>query len=403
MSLNPIYLWNPQNFPDPQAMLPDGFDAAHRIVSKWIDQPLPQGADTSAFDKLAKYIAEAAASDKASAEFKEYYADIETQVGEQLKSHAILELYEHYLELMPILTRHSEGLGLVLYDANGYLLLPDGREYPDQETQDEITAYWRQQEAEEQKWRQENRGLPRNIKDFYKYFRPKVDELMARHGFEYAPQLFNPEAYGRKKMEPDLIIYAKPMTNGQQTIYINYRDIYNDGEYSSLGLGWYLSDETVERIYLHELGNITSIYGKTNKKQLIRGGVANIEYYLSETWYRGGPTGKYKTETEIEALLAYWDQKLQEVAWIDTYDDIDRFYELNTVTHAEKDAGKGLFTFNSFMLRLVILYLAGKTDLRERVESWLAVDDAYIVNREYVRERYTRTLNHLENRPREEG
>ena len=29
MSLNPVYLWNPQNFPDPQAMLPDGFDAAH--------------------------------------------------------------------------------------------------------------------------------------------------------------------------------------------------------------------------------------------------------------------------------------------------------------------------------------------------------------------------------------
>ena len=29
MSLNPVYLWNLQNFPDPQAMLPDGFDAAH--------------------------------------------------------------------------------------------------------------------------------------------------------------------------------------------------------------------------------------------------------------------------------------------------------------------------------------------------------------------------------------
>ena len=128
-----------------------------------------------------------------------------------------------------------------------------------------------------------------------------------------------------------------------------------------------------------------------------------MEYYLSKIWYRGGPTGKYKTETEIEALLAYWDQKLHEVAWIDTYDDIDRWYELNTVTHAEKKAGKGLFTFNSFMLRLVILYLAGKTDLRERVESWLAVDDAYIVNREYVRERYTKALNHLENRPKEES
>ncbi|WP_246828598.1 hypothetical protein, partial [Neisseria sp. HMSC31F04] len=172
MSLNPVYLWNPQNFPDPQAMLPDGFDAAHRIVSEWTDQPLPQGADTSAFDKLAGYIAEAARSGKASADFKAAYADIGTQVAEQLKSRAILELYEHYLELMPILTCRSESLGLVLYDANGYLLLPDGREYPDQETQDEITAYWRQREAEEQKWRQENRGLPKNIKDFYKYFRP---------------------------------------------------------------------------------------------------------------------------------------------------------------------------------------------------------------------------------------
>ena len=53
---------------------------------------------------------------------------IGTQVAEQLKSRAILELYEHYLELMPILTCRSESLGLVLYDANGYLLLPDGRE-----------------------------------------------------------------------------------------------------------------------------------------------------------------------------------------------------------------------------------------------------------------------------------
>ena len=72
MSLNPVYLWNPQNFPDPQAMLPDGFDAAHRIVSGWADQPLPQGADTGAFDKLAQYIAEAARADETSAAFKGY-------------------------------------------------------------------------------------------------------------------------------------------------------------------------------------------------------------------------------------------------------------------------------------------------------------------------------------------
>ena len=72
MSLNPVYLWNPQNFPDPQAMLPDSFDAAHRIVSEWSDQPLPQGADTSAFDKLAEYIAEAARADGTSEAFKGY-------------------------------------------------------------------------------------------------------------------------------------------------------------------------------------------------------------------------------------------------------------------------------------------------------------------------------------------
>ena len=75
MSLNPIYLWNPQNFPDQQVMLPDGFDATHRIVSEWADQPLPQGADTSAFDKLAGYIAETARSGKTSADFKAAYSN----------------------------------------------------------------------------------------------------------------------------------------------------------------------------------------------------------------------------------------------------------------------------------------------------------------------------------------
>ena len=272
MSLNPVYLWNPQNFPDPQAMLPDGFDAAHRIVSEWADQPLPQGADTSAFDKLAGYIAEAARSGKASAGFKAAYADIGTQIAEQLKSRAILELYEHYLELMPILTCRSESLGLVLYDANGYLLLPDGREYPDQETQDEITAYWRQREAEEHKWRQENRGLPKNIKDFYKYFRPKVDELMARHGFEYTPQLFKTGVMKDVWLDVNLLIYAKPTATGQQTIYISYSNYYGDGKYSGLNLEWFLSDETMERIYLHELDNLNPYQKKYIGKQLIGGG-----------------------------------------------------------------------------------------------------------------------------------
>ena len=378
-------------------MLPDGFDAAHRIVSEWAGQPLPQGADTSAFDKLAGYIAEAARSGKASADFKAAYADIETQIAEQLKSRAVLELYEHYLELMPILTCRSESLGLVLYDANGYLLLPDGREYPDQETQDEITAYWRQREAEEQKWRQENRGLPKNIKDFYKYFRPKVDELMARHGFEYAPQLFNPAAYGRKKMEPDLIIYAKPMTNGQQTIYINYRDIYKDGEYSSLGLGWYLSDETVERIYLHELDNITPIYGQTEKKQLIRGGVVDMEYYLSKTWYHTGPSVSYKTETEIEALLAYWDQKLREVAWIDTYDDVEAYIDRHMIYQdSPEEASKHGFNTGILPRRLVIAYLRGQPDLAALADEWLYKKNYASINKQITIDNLAKTVPYLE-------
>ena len=387
MSLNPVYLWNPQNFPDPQAMLPDGFDAAHRIVSEWADQPLPQGADTSAFDKLAEYIAETARSGKAPADFKAAYTDIETQVAEQLKSRAILELYEHYLELMPILTCRSESLGLVLYDANGYLLLPDGREYPDQETQDEITAYWRQREAEEQKWRQENRGLPKNIKDFYKYFRPKVDELMARHGFEYAPHLFNTVAHKRKKLEPDVIIYAKPITNGQQTIYINYRDVYKDGEYSNLCLEWYLSDKEMERIYLHELDNIRPRYGEIEKKQLIAGGGGNIEYYLTQMWYHTGPSVSYKTETEIEALLAYWDQKLREVSWIDTYDDVEAYIAAN------------LEEIGRLHLRIVISYLRGVKDLIAEKEEWLRTYQ--MVGRE--EELLEKSVSYLINKQKEES
>ena len=387
MSLNPVYLWNPQNFPDPQAMLPDGFDAAHRIVSEWAGQPLPQGADTSAFDKLAGYIAEAARSGKAPADFKAAYTDIETQVAEQLKSRAILELYEHYLELMPILTCCSESLGLVLYDANGYLLLPDGREYPDQETQDEITAYWRQREAEEQKWRQENRGLPKNIKDFYKYFRPKVDELMARHGFEYAPHLFNTVEHKRKKLEPDVIIYAKPITNGQQTIYINYRDVYKDGEYSNLCLEWYLSDKEMERIYLHELDNIRPRYGEIEKKQLIAGGGGNIEYYLTQMWYHTGPSVSYKTETEIEALLAYWDQKLREVSWIDTYDDVEAYIAAN------------LEEIGRLHLRIVISYLRGVKDLIAEKEEWLRTYQ--MVGRE--EELLEKSVSYLINKQKEES
>ena len=395
MSLNPVYLWNPQNFPDPQAMLPNGFDAAHRIVSEWADQPLPQGADTSAFDKLAGYIAEAARSGKASADFKAAYADIGTQIAEQLKSRAILELYEHYLELMPILTCRSESLGLVLYDANGYLLLPDGREYPDQETQDEITAYWRQREAEEHKWRQENRGLPKNIKDFYKYFRPKVDELMARHGFEYAPQLFKTGVMKDVWLDVNLLIYAKPTATGQQTIYISYSNYYGDGKYSGLNLEWFLSDETVERIYLHELDNLNPYQKKYIVKQLIGGGV-DMEYYLSKTWYHPGPS-LYQTEPEIEALLAYWDQKLREVAWIDTYDDVETYIDRHMIYQdSPEEASKHGFNTGILPRRLVIAYLRGQRDLAALADEWLYKKNYASINKQITIDNLAKTVPYLE-------
>ena len=210
---------------------------------------------------------------------------------------------------------------------------------------------------------------------------------MARHGFEYAPHLFNPAAYGRKKMEPDLIIYAKPMTNGQQTIYIDYEDIYKDGEYSGLGLGWYLSDETVERIYLHELDNIHPRYGQTEKKQLIRGGVVDMEYYLTQMWYHTGPSVSYKTETEIEALLAYWDQKLREVSWIDTYDDVEAYIAAN------------LEEIGRLHLRIVISYLRGVKDLIAEKEEWLRTYQ--MVGRE--EELLEKSVSYLINKQKEES
>ena len=112
-----------------------------------------------------------------------------------------------------------------------------------------------------------------------------------------------------------------------------------------------------------------------------------MEYYLSKTWYHTGPSVSYKTETEIEALLSYWDQKLREVAWIDTYDDIDRFYELNTLTAEQyreinKDHSLLKFTYDNFTLRTIILYLSGRADAKQLVESWLAADDKWFFSPE---------------------
>ncbi|UOP01503.1 hypothetical protein [Kingella potus] len=125
MSMNPVYLWYPAHFPDPAAMLPESLSAAQRIADEWAEKPLPAGADPSPFAELAAIIAKAARSKEASAGFRQSYAGIETDLPAYLRGHALAELSEHYDEIMPLLDDYAPNLGLVLYDSNGSLLLPD--------------------------------------------------------------------------------------------------------------------------------------------------------------------------------------------------------------------------------------------------------------------------------------
>ncbi|UOP01514.1 hypothetical protein [Kingella potus] len=405
MSMNSVYLWYPAHFPDPAAMLPESLSAAQQIADEWAEKPLPAGADPSPFAELAAIIAKAARSKEASAGFRQSYAGIETDLPAYLRGHALAELSEHYDEIMPLLDDYAPDLGLVLYDSNGTACscptvpqLSRGRLFC------RHPARAGRKSGSRKKMACRQPGLPENIKDFYKYFRPKTDELMGRYGFEYAPQFFNVESHKRKKLEPDVIIYAKPTEHGWQLIYISIHDIYKDGVYD-IRVSWNLSDETVEQIYWYELENISPYAKKNNKKQLAEGGV-NIGYYLSSSW-DGGYIGssKFKTESQIEAFLAYIETRLAEVASISAYGDLEAYFNSRLGKASEyKDISeklnKNIKTYNDFPIVLVDLYLEGRRNLREVVESWLAADDAYFGNKEFARERLMKTLTYLENRPR---
>ena len=406
MSMNPVYLWNPQNFPHPQTMLPESLVAAQQLAETWAEQAMPAGADLSAFTELAKRIAQAAQSDTASEEFKQYYADIETWLPEYLQTHAFAELSEHYLDILPLLDAHSQSLGLVLYDSNGKLILPDGRTFPQLSAADEedLEAFWRRREAEERQWRQENRALPTNIKDFYAYFRPKVDALMAQYGFEYAPQFYRPEGNPRKKskkLEPDVMVYAKPTEHGWQTVYLSYRDLRKDGKYDELHADWSLSDEVIEKIYWYELDNIPPYDKKNQVKQFARGGALNIEYYLKGLWSQGS-TKKYQTEADIEEFLGYLQQNLQEVAALYSYADVDHYFEKH-MPHSEDDRfintltrGVGTWGLN---IRLVAAYLNGHPDLAALADEWLNRKNYYFEDKAYVEELLQKAIHHLASRP----
>ena len=92
------------------------------------------------------------------------------------------------------------------------------------------------------------------------------------------------------------------------------------------------------------------------------------------------------------------------MAWIDTYDDIDRFYELNTLTAEQyrkinKDHSLLKFTYDNFTLRTIILYLSGRADAKQLVESWLAADDKWFYtpeSRERNLKRISKALEYME-------
>ena len=61
---------------------------------------------------------------------------------------------------------------------------------------------------------------------------------------------------------------------------------------------------------------------------------------------------------------------------------MNKFYKIHTVTADEHDIGKGLFTYSDFSIRLIAIYLSGKQNLRQIVETWLSAGEEYFTNKE---------------------
>ena len=75
---------------------------------------------------------------------------------------------------------------------------------------------------------------------------------------------------------------------------------------------------------------------------------------------------------------------------------MDKFYKTNRVTADEHDTGKGLFTYSDFSIRLIAIYLSGKQNWRQIVETWLSAGEEYFTNKEFAQERLMEVLNYLD-------
>ena len=122
----------------------------------------------------------------------------------------------------------------------------------------------------------------------------------------------------------------------------------------------------------------------------------DMEYYLSKTWYHPGPS-LYQTEPEIEDLLAYWDQKLREVAWIDTYDDVETYIDRHMIYQdSPEEASKHGFNTGILPRRLVIAYLRGQRDLAALADEWLYKKNYASINKQITIDNLAKTVPYLE-------
>ena len=114
-------------------------------------------------------------------------------------------------------------------------------------------------------------------------------------------------------------------------------------------------------------------------------------------WYHTGPSVSYKTETEIEALLAYWDQKLREVSWIDTYDDVEAYIDRHMIYQdSPEEASKHGFYAAILPRRLVIAYLRGQRDLAALADEWLYKKNYASKNKQATIDDLAKTVPYLE-------
>ena len=75
---------------------------------------------------------------------------------------------------------------------------------------------------------------------------------------------------------------------------------------------------------------------------------------------------------------------------------MDKFYKIHTITADEHGTSKGLFTYSDFSIRLIAIYLSGKQNLRQIVETWLSAGEEYFTNKEFAQERLREVLNYLD-------